>query len=132
MQITKIIREEPFKSICLEEWERAKTLLPSLNYKLKPKFLWVNFRGWKTAECDNNSKKAKIRYTLKYLKQFGTYPITSFRLVTRHEILHLICNGHGRDFIKLADKIGASHFRTWNFMTMKPTVYGEPILKGKE
>lgn len=127
------IKEEPFKQIINEEWKRSKAMLPSLSERKKPKFIWYNYRGRRTATAykfysDLNSWQTRneLHFTIKYLKNLGAYPLESFRLVVRHEICHLAnTSGSNHD-------IGASHYRTWNFMEMKPTGYGEPLLRGKE
>lgn len=109
---SKRISEKPFIDICREEWKNAKKLFPGLKHQ--PEWRWHFENNWNHGRCYRGSNM--ITFNPRYMEHVQNEEyVNEFRLTVKHEIAHLRTRGHGEDFLRIMNILGANRYANCSF-----------------
>ena len=96
MRYKKGIYQNPWLSICSEEWKRAKSII---HFTVSmPKFFWVINMGSTHGRCFTSGREIWLNDRYQQTNFLGSELEKEFRLTLRHEFAHIHTKHHGPDF----------------------------------
>lgn len=137
MKVKRGVMNEPWRSICREEWKRARTITKFYLKSIKHmKFFWDTTLGSVHGRCHAGSQWGRnyILLNADYQQEnfLGTKMEEEFRLLLRHEFAHINTPGyHGKDFMIKLEQLGGTRYVSSELNLPKMSVAFMPASRKK-